>query len=200
MTTLNGNIPIKIQLPQHPEPVNVASTTSSSTALPPNLLSNSVSSTPQIVLSNSPLPSLIVSSKQHQLSLPTLSVNSIKASSPDLSPSFSCQPIPLEILTGGHGLVNSSSTTCTTASPIFISSSITSTPSSVLENKEVMWGAGLGPAVVVEAADTLPITYIETADGSYAALLDTIDYDFLIPNATSGLDVMRERQLDFCTF
>ena len=200
MTTLNGNIPIKIQLPQHPEPVNVASTTSSSTALPPNLLSNSVSSTPQIVLSNSPLPSLIVSSKQHQLSLPTLSVNSIRASSPDLSPSFSCQPIPLEILTGGHGLVNSSSTTCTTASPIFISSSITSTPSSVLENKEVMWGAGLGPAVVVEAADTLPITYIETADGSYAALLDTIDYDFLIPNATSGLDVMRERQLDFCTF
>jgi hypothetical protein len=63
-----------------------------------------------------------------------------------------------------------------------------------------MWGAGLGPAVVVEAADTLPITYIETADGSYAALLDTIDYDFLIPSTTNGLDAMRERQLDFCTF
>ena len=68
---------------------------------------------------------------------------------------------------------------------------------SVLENKEVMWGGGLGPAVVVEAADTMPITYIETADGSYAALLDAIDYDFLIPSV-NGVDPVRERQLDFC--
>ena len=68
----------------------------------------------------------------------------------------------------------------------------------ILENKEVMWGGGLGPAVVVEAADTVPITYIETADGSYAALLDAIDYDFLMPSNSNGLDVVRERQLDFC--
>ena len=213
MTNLNGisNLPIKIQLPQHPEPVTIVS--SSTTSLPPNILTTTPTSAPQLILSNSPLPSLIISSKQHQqhqqqqhhqhqqqhqhqLSLPTLSVNSVRAPSPDLAPSLSCQPIPLEILTGSNGLVNSSSN----PSPILISSSFTSSGSSVLDNKEVMWGAGLGPAVVVEAADTLPITYIETADGSYAALLDTIDYDFLIPSATSGLDAMRERQLDFCTF
>jgi hypothetical protein len=61
-----------------------------------------------------------------------------------------------------------------------------------------MWGAGLGPAVVVEAADTLPITYIETADGSYAALLDGVDYDLLMPGSVNSLDAFRERQLDFC--
>jgi hypothetical protein len=59
-----------------------------------------------------------------------------------------------------------------------------------------MWGAGLGPAVVVESADTFPITYIKTADGSYAALLDPIDYDFL--QQANSLDAILERQLDFC--
>lgn len=62
---------------------------------------------------------------------------------------------------------------------------------SILDNDEIMWGAG--PAVVVEAADTVPITYIETVDGTY---VENIDYDILIPG-TNGLDV-RERQLDFC--
>ena len=68
---------------------------------------------------------------------------------------------------------------------------------SILENEEIMWGSGLGPAVVVEAADTLPITYIETADGSYATTLDNLDYEILIPGG-NGVDSVRERQLDFC--
>jgi len=57
-----------------------------------------------------------------------------------------------------------------------------------------MWGGGIGPAVVVEAADTVPITYIETVDGTY---VDNLDYDILIPG-TNGVDAVRERQLDFC--
>ncbi len=69
--------------------------------------------------------------------------------------------------------------------------------SSIIENEEIMWDSGLGPNVVVEAADTLPITYIETADGSYAATLDHLDYDILIPGG-NGVDSVRERQLDFC--
>jgi len=68
---------------------------------------------------------------------------------------------------------------------------------SLIENENVMWGSGLGPNVVVEAADTVPITYIETADGSYAATLDNLDYDILI-QGSNGVDVVRERQLDFC--
>jgi hypothetical protein len=76
-------------------------------------------------------------------------------------------------------------------------SSILTSDGSIIENEEVMWGGG--PAVVVEAADTVPITYIETADGSYAATLDNIDYDILISGGTgNGVDVVRERQLDFC--
>ena len=35
----------------------------------------------------------------------------------------------------------------------------------VLENEEIMWSAPMdGPAVVVEVADTVPVTYITTAD------------------------------------
>ena len=90
----------------------------------------------------------------------------------------------------------------------------------VVENEEVMWGAGtsLGPAVVVEAADTVPVTYIEASEIVYsAASLDNIDYDYLYPVTTtsSGNSVVhctevnttsasensrssvRERQLEF---
>jgi hypothetical protein len=132
----------------------------------------------------------------------TQSEGLLRTSSPmsSIGPSPSSQPIPLEMIAGSNRLI----TTSSPAQGIFISSSI-SNPSifmsggSLLENKEVMWGGGgLGPAVVVEAADTMPITYIETADGSYAALLDTIDYDFLVPTGVNGVDGVRERQLDFC--
>lgn len=80
----------------------------------------------------------------------------------------------------------------------------------VVENEEVMWGAGtLGPAVVVEAADTVPVTYIEASEIVYsAASLDNIDYDYLYPvttvtSAAATTDTIvrnsavRERQLEF---
>ena len=95
----------------------------------------------------------------------------------------------------------------------------------VLENEEVMWSAPMdGPAVVVEVADTVPVTYI--SDGAtmgqmtmvcqpgqeqYATQLDNMEYDYLqTSNVNSGsvnhqmgggvfLDTagVRHRQLDF---
>ena len=78
----------------------------------------------------------------------------------------------------------------------------------VLENEEVMWGAG--PAVVVETADTIPVHYIETSEIVYssAANLDNIDYDYMYPVASSAVTTMatttveaipktQERQLAF---
>ena len=66
----------------------------------------------------------------------------------------------------------------------------------VLENEEVMWSAPMdGPAVVVEVADTVPVTYI--SDGAtmgqmtmvcqpgqeqYATQLDNMEYDYLYTN------------------
>ena len=113
-----------------------------------------------------------------------------------MAPSLSSLPLPLEMLTNG------SSTASTIMAPsILISSdsptSMLNSDGSIIENEEIMWGSGLGPAVVVEAADTLPITYIETADGSYATTLDNLDYEILIPGG-NGVDSVRERQLDFC--
>ena len=83
----------------------------------------------------------------------------------------------------------------------------------VVENEEVMWGAGstLGPAVVVETVpDTVPVTYIEASEIVYsAASLDNIDYDYLYPVTTSTTSnvvtteavlrnsAVRERQLEF---
>ena len=79
----------------------------------------------------------------------------------------------------------------------------------VVENEEVMWGSGsLGPAVVVKAADTVPVTYIEASEIVYSTNLDNIDYDYLYPVTTSATSnvvtteaVLRnsrtERQLEF---
>ncbi len=214
MTCLNvGQKPIKVELPQHPTSVCVVSSSNSPMPIFSNALNSS--SLPELILPTStPLPSLIMTSRPQQISLPSMgsqmlvtsqSDGLLRTSSPmsSIAPSLSSQPIPLEMITGSNGLVTTSS-----GSPgIFISSissSMISNPSifmssgPILENKEVMWGGGLGPAVVVEAADTVPITYIETADGSYAALLDAIDYDFLMPTSSNGIDAVRERQLDFC--
>ena len=84
----------------------------------------------------------------------------------------------------------------------------------VIENEEVMWGAGstLGPNVIVETNEALPVTYIEgVGDVVYSAAgLDNIDYDYLYP-VTSGTTTnvvtsvrnagaVSERQLEFNTF
>ena len=95
----------------------------------------------------------------------------------------------------------------------------------VLENEEVMWSAPMdGPAVVVEVADTVPVTYI--SDGAtmgqmtmvcqpgqeqYATQLDNMEYDYLQTSNVNGGSVnhqmgagvfldtagVRHRQLDF---
>jgi len=88
----------------------------------------------------------------------------------------------------------------------------------LLENEDVMWSASSnGPAVIVESANALPISYIETVgcdlsnggvaiangsvNGNQVLNLENIEYDYLYPvSATSnvaGIEV-RERQLDFC--
>jgi hypothetical protein len=79
----------------------------------------------------------------------------------------------------------------------------------IVENEEVMWGSGtsLGPAVVVEAADTVPVTYIESTEIVYSATsLDNIDYDYLYPvtavttvptDTLNAVNNVRERQLEF---
>lgn len=100
--------------------------------------------------------------------------------------------IPIEVITTSNG------------------SEINSQVTNVVENEEVMWGAGtLGPAVVVEAADTVPVTYIEASEIVYNASLDNIDYDYLYPVVTTTTNLptstetvvrnsaVRERQLEF---
>ena len=84
----------------------------------------------------------------------------------------------------------------------------------VIENEEVMWGAGstLGPNVIVETNEALPVTYIEgVGDVVYSAAgLDNIDYDYLYPVTTGtttnvvtsvrNSGAVSERQLEFNTF
>ena len=119
--------------------------------------------------------------------------------------------MPSEVSNGGHAI------------PIEVITTVQSTNgdhhhsngnNQVVENEEVMWGAGtLGPAVVVEAADTVPVTYIEASEIVYSASLDNIDYEYFYPvtststnssiSANSAESVVRnsaavrERQLDF---
>ncbi len=82
----------------------------------------------------------------------------------------------------------------------------------ILENEEVMWGGGgaIGPAVVVEAAHTVPVAYIEGSEIVYSAANLDIDYDYLniattvaggMPTAIAAGDGINgkamERQLEF---
>lgn len=109
--------------------------------------------------------------------------------------SHAIHAIPIEVITSvapsngvsnGNGIVTSNGETC------------------IVENEEVMWGAGttLGPAVVVEAVE--PVTYIEASEIVYSANMDNIDYDYLYPNSTpvvttasEATNGVRERQLAF---
>jgi hypothetical protein len=92
----------------------------------------------------------------------------------------------------------------------------------VLENEEVMWGAPHGgPAVVVEIADTVPVTYIEAngeimetkyemsingvggnsssiGGGGAVTALDHMDYDYLCSVTQNNDHQIHQRQLDFC--
>ena len=169
-------------------------------------------------------------------------------------PSASTLPIPLDILTngnlngqtakllanGGEFIINGKTSngingqfpaTITVKNIANGTSNGTSTNGttspSPLEHEDVMWSAVNscnGPAVVVEAANTLPVAYVEAgvtaADViSFAAstgvngntnVIESIDYDYLYPvvanggttnsavDAVSVVGQARERQLDFC--
>ena len=91
----------------------------------------------------------------------------------------------------------------------------------VVENEDVMWSASAnGPAVIVESANAVPISYVDVSCGDVAngnvnvasvngattafttANLENIEYDYLYQvgatgNGAGGIEV-RERQLDFC--
>ena len=115
--------------------------------------------------------------------------------------------IPIEVITAVAPSSNGAETIITANGTVVTANG----QNQVVENEEVMWGAGtLGPAVVVEAAETVPVTYIEASEIVYsAASLDSIDYDYLYPVTTSGPTVVsnaetmvrnsavRERQLEF---
>lgn len=67
-------------------------------------------------------------------------------------------------------------------SPWDISSDLTIllSDSSLVSDTQIMWGTG--PAVVVETSDTVPISFLETVDGNYAAVLESNHSDVLCPN------------------
>ena len=120
-------------------------------------------------------------------------------------------PLPIEIIAKCHASATNSS-----------DPKLEALVTEVVENEDVMWSASAnGPAVIVESANAVPVSYIETvgcdvANGGGVAIanggvngttaftttnLENIEYDYLYPvGATSnvaGIEV-RERQLDFC--
>jgi hypothetical protein len=120
-----------------------------------------------------------------------------------LVPSASSLPLPIEVITVPHNGL--------TLSPPSSTSSVSSkAPSPVVENEDVMWSAATvaaavasvgGPAVIVESANSVPVTCILPDNGdsnfSVTGTLDNIvEYDYLYPSTSNSSDV-RERQLEF---
>ena len=230
MMNSRHQMPIKVELPQHPTNVSIVTTSTTNSVLPPpNFIRSTIPITtsqhqlqqhhlhqnhqqtqlPPFILTTSSTGQLIMTSRSPMTLPPLISQSTTAASMPmvtsttmqsvmsSLPQSTIVAPtlsnIPHEMMY--QGMVTSSSSSSSSSSSTALSngstSSMMNSDGSILDNDEIMWGAG--PAVVVEAADTVPITYIETVDGTY---VENIDYDILIPG-TNGLDV-RERQLDFC--
>ena len=148
--------------------------------------------------------------------------------------------IPIEVITSSGPVTNGTPTIVNTGSEEVIKS--------IVENEDVMWSAGngggggqitvhtngipaschaeavVGPAVVVEAANTVPVTYIETTDVSNfsSANMENVEFDFLYGgsaapttvnghhgnahvvgvsshnNVIEGVGGVREKTLDFC--
>lgn len=109
----------------------------------------------------------------------SLGVNNNMVADDDLTkPSLPVTPLPLDLITVLSDPVTDPNGTTIYLSA-FASPSLFS-PSSVISNKEVMWGSG--PPGMVEASDTIPITYIETIDANCNAMMDVIDCDLLMPS------------------
>lgn len=111
-------------------------------------------------------------------------------------------PLPIEIVARCHATTNGDSNGILQGKLL----------PAIVENEDVMWSASAnGPAVIVESANAVPVTYIETVDavgaGNAAAAfttanLESIEYDYLYPVGNGGVTTnaieVRERQLDFC--
>ena len=127
-----------------------------------------------------------------------------------VGPSASSLPLPIEVISNGtvEAILPDLKSTGSSAS-----SSSPSPISILVENEDVMWSAAsqqqqngqghIGPAVVVEAAHSLPIAYIDSIDAATfaatAATIEnaTIDFDYLYPATTVAPSDVRERQLEF---
>ena len=163
----------------------------------------------------SALPSLILpEGTPNGVTLPTLpSVLTLHQSKmiPKMPFSSSSLPLPIDSLSGPRNSVTSDpSSTPPSSIAMDDPSELNTDQAVVLENEEVMWSAPHGPAVVVEVADTVPVTYIESTgmNGSneQSVYIDNMEYDYLYSSGTpsapehpvgAGASV-RERQLDFC--
>ena len=110
----------------------------------------------------------------------------------------SFQPIDTQLLLGvqSHELPLDSPLVSSTTPDIFCS--LPDEPSKVVLNDNIMWSGG--SLSVSEAAQTVPVQYLESSDHGFVNLGD-IDYDFLYPTSIEPATVLatsnQERQLSF---
>lgn len=114
-----------------------------------------------------------------------------------VQPSAAVQPLPISVITNGNP-------DSLTLSDMKTNGSSTSPSPVLLENEDVMWSSASnsGPAVVVEAANSLPVAYIDSSSeavsfAATAATIEAVDFDYLYPVTTTSVPDVRERQLDF---
>ena len=172
-----------------------------------------VSSSPAI---QTPLPPIktvtSTTAPLQQQQQPTQQQNGVAAAA--IGSLSTSNPLPIEIIAKCHAAASSTNNSRDPKLEALVTE--------VVENEDVMWSASAnGPAVIVESANAVPVSYIETvgcdvANGGGVAIanggvngatafttanLENIEYDYLYPvGATSnvaGIEV-RERQLDFC--
>ena len=197
---------------------------------PPTMTTNMIESMPDLMLPVTTATNGFSNNGANTLagtniSLPTLpSVLTIQQPNKMMSKLGSSLPMPIEALNGPRNSVASDPDSTPPSSIVMDDpSEMNADQTVVLENEEVMWSAPHGPAVVVEVADTVPVTYITpdnqgvmqggmvtsmVHDGYSNTTLDNMEYDYLYPNTNGAppstdqsehpVVVARERQLDFC--
>ena len=230
MVVSNGvGLPPTISLPTNPAPIKVIDVSNAkhtpapianiiSAAQEQQRLQEQQQQQQQVIIQQQPQQQLLQQHhlQQHQQQIQLVSENGesqilVPANSLNLAasaaPSASAQPLPIEVIAancvnGNMGFVKADGTPfngfIVNAAPCSDTNGVTT----VIDNEDVMWSASVnGPAVVVEATDTVPVTYIETVGESNftANTLENIEYDYLYPTTTAAAPTdVRERQLDFC--
>ena len=109
----------------------------------------------------------------------------------------SFQPIDTQLIGhSSHDLPLDSPLVSSTTTDIFCS--LPDEPSKVLLNDNIMWSGG--SLAVSEAAQTVPVQYLESSDHGFVNLND-IDFDFMYPTSIEPAAVLatsgQERQLSF---